>query len=393
MEAQRAVDRVTEAVREREDELVVRMLERFAEDVPDSGVGQDPDMTTAVRLSCYGNLHAALTQLARGGPPLPSGPPAEAIQAARTSVQADVPLDVLLQTYRVGQAVCWDAMLDAVNAMSELDSQTRSDALRFCTQYLFAYVDAVMPFVADEYTRERDRLLRGREQRRVQLIRDLLDGGDVDAGDLGYDLNAVHRGVAAWGTGADAELARLAEALHAHPLVVAVSGQTVWGWLAGGAASDDRALRAAIGEWAGGIAFGRAATGPDGFRHSHRQARAAHRIGVATNASVTHFDDVELECLLLADERAARAFVASQLAPLDAGRDGLKLRETLDAYFACAFNASAAAAKLKVNDRTIAYRLNNIEQLLGRSVRTRQTELQAAIRLERILGNTPQSSL
>ena len=59
MEAQRAVDRVTQAVREREDELVVRMLERFAEDVPDSAVGQDPDMTTAVRLSCYGNLHAA----------------------------------------------------------------------------------------------------------------------------------------------------------------------------------------------------------------------------------------------------------------------------------------------------------------------------------------------
>ncbi len=53
---------------------------------------------------------------------------------------------VLLQTYRVGQAVCWDAMLDAVDAMAELDGQTRTDALRFCTQYLFAYVDAVMPF-------------------------------------------------------------------------------------------------------------------------------------------------------------------------------------------------------------------------------------------------------
>jgi hypothetical protein len=105
----------------------------------------------------------------------------------------------LLETYRVGQAVCWDAMRDAVNAMAELDGQTRTDALRFCAHYLFAYVDAVIPFVADEYTRERDRLLRGREQRRVQLIRDLLDGGDVDSGDLGYDLNAVHRGMVAWG--------------------------------------------------------------------------------------------------------------------------------------------------------------------------------------------------
>ncbi len=104
-------------------------------------------------------------------------------------------------------------------------------------------------------------------------------------------------------------------------------------------------------------------------------------------AAVTHFDDVELECVLLADERAARAFVLSQLAPLDAGRGGAKLRETLSAYFECAFNASAAAAKLKVNDRTVAYRLNTVEQLLGHPLRARQTELQAAIRLERVLGD------
>ena len=38
---------------------------------------------------------------------------------------------------------------------------------------------------------------------------------------------------------------------------------------------------------------------------------------------------------------------------------------------------------MKVSDRTIAYRLNIIEQLLGRPVRARPTELQAAIRLER----------
>ncbi len=40
---------------------------------------------------------------------------------------------------------------------------------------------------------------------------------------------------------------------------------------------------------------------------------------------------------------------------------------------------------LNVNDRTIAYRLNSIEEQLGRPVRARQTELQAAMRLERML--------
>lgn len=386
-EAQTAIDRVTQVVREREDELVDRMLERFADDVPDSGVGEDPDMTAVVRLSCHGNLQAALTQLAHGGPPLPSGPPSQAIEAARASVRAGVPLPDLLQTYRVGQAVCWDAMLDAIESAAEISDQARTDALRICTHFLFAYVDAVIPYVTDEYTREHDRLLRGREQRRVQLIRDVLEGGEVDSGELGYDLNATHRGLVAWGAGADTELARLAEALDSRVLVVAVSGQTVWGWLAGGTAGEDRALTALLRGWGGGIAVGRAAIGPDGFRRTHQQARAAHRIGVAMSAAVTYFDDVELECVLLADERSARAFVRSQLAPLDAGRGGAKLRETLSAYFECAFNASAAAAKLKVNDRTVAYRLNAVEQLLGHPLRARQTELQAAIRLERVLGD------
>jgi hypothetical protein len=385
-EVQTAIDRMTQAVREREDELVDRMLERFADHVPDSGVGEDPDMAAVVRLSCHGNLQAALSQLAHGDPPLPSGPPSQAIDAARTSVRTGVPLADLLQTYRVGQAVCWDAMLDAIQSVTEVSDQARTDALRTCTHFLFAYVDAVIPHVTDEYTREHDRLLRGREQRRVQLIRDLLDGGAVDGGELGYDLNSTHRGLVAWGVGADTELARLSEALNSGALVVAMSGQTVWGWLAGGDAGDDRALRAALGDWEGGLAVGRVAIGPDGFRRTHRQARAAHRIGVATRAAVTHFDDVELECVLLADERGARAFVDNQLAPLDTGRDGAKLRETLSAYFECSFNASAAAARLNVNDRTIAYRLNTAEQLLGHPVRTRHTELQAAIRLERVLG-------
>jgi PucR C-terminal helix-turn-helix domain/GGDEF-like domain len=386
VEAQHAVDTVAQAVRRHEDDLVERMLERFGTDVPDSGVGDDPDMAAALRHSAYANLRAGLAHMGRRGPPLPAGPPSDAIAGARISAQAGVPLAAVLQSYRIGQSVVWDAILQAVCALDDLDAKARSEVLRVCTQYSFAYVDTITPFVTNEYTRERDRLLRGREQRRVQLVRDVLDGGEVDSGDLGYDLEMTHRAAVAWGAGAEAELVRFAGRLRALLLVVSVSGQTVWGWLGAGAVADDRALRAAVGDWPGGLAFGRAASGPDGFRTSHREARAAHRVGAATGDAVTHFDEVALETLMLADERAARAFVAAELSSLDAGRDGIKLRETLSAYFACGFNASAAASLLNVNDRTVAYRLNTIEQLLGRPVRARQAELQAAIRLERVLG-------
>jgi hypothetical protein len=89
---QGAVDAVARAVRRREDELVATMLERFAREVRGSGVGEDPEMDAAMR------------------PPLPSGPPIDAIEEARTSAQAGVSLAALLRTYRIGQAVAWDTV-------------------------------------------------------------------------------------------------------------------------------------------------------------------------------------------------------------------------------------------------------------------------------------------
>jgi len=383
--ARRIVDLIVDAVERREDELVARMLERFATEAPESAVGVDPDMTEAMRRSSHANLRAAISGLRRGDAPLASGPPSDAIEEARTSARMGVSLVAGVQTYRIGQAVVWDAVLDALERIDG-DRADRDEALRICTRHTFAYVDAVIPPVADAYARERDRLVRGREQRRVQLVRDLLDGADVDGGALGYDPAGRHRAVIAWGPGADDELGRIAAALRARPLVVAVNDQTSWGWLGGGAAHDDRAVRDIVGGWSGGIALGRATVGPDGFRQGHVEARSAHRIGVATGDPVTWFDDVALEAAMLSDEAAARAFVAAELAGLDDDRDGRKLRDTLSAYFASGFNASAAAAALGVNDRTVAHRLRAIEDRIGRPVRARQTELQAAIRLERVLG-------
>lgn len=382
---------VAQTVRTRSDVLVETMMERFVAEVPHARVQDDPDVTAAMRESCHANLRTSLGELERADRPLATGPPSGALEEARTTAQAGVPLDALLQTYRIGHSVAWEAMVEAVSGLSDLSDQHRTEVLLRCSRYAFAYVDQVMPLIAAEHTQERDRLMRGREQRRAQLVRDAIDGTPVDSGELGYDLAGVHQAAVGWGGDGEAALLALATALGTRPLMVSVAGQTVWGWLGGGT-HDDRALRraaAALDLADGGLALGTAASGPRGFAESHRQARGAHRIGVATGASVVHFADVALECLLLVDEAAARAFVAAELAPLNVGRDGHKLRDTLAAYFASGFNASAAAATLNVNDRTIAYRLSTIEERLGRPVRSRQTELQAAIRLERILGGAP----
>src|SRR5919107_725495 len=64
--------------------------------------------------------------------------------------------------------------------------------LRIGSHWLFAYVDAIARQVTKEYIRERDRVMRSSIERRVQLVRDILDGATIDAGELGYDPQVEH---------------------------------------------------------------------------------------------------------------------------------------------------------------------------------------------------------
>ena len=131
-----------------------------------------------------------------------------------------------------------------------------------------------------------------------------------------------------------------------------------------------------------------AGLGINGFRDSHEQALAAHRVAAHLTQPVTRYDEVALEAVLLGDVRAARRFVERELGSL-ASRDPRTsvLRDTLGSYLQSGFNAAAAAARLNVSDRTVAYRIHGIEDLLGHSVLARSSELAAAVRLHRVLNS------
>ena len=243
-----------------------------------------------------------------------------------------------------------------------------------------------------QYTRERDRIMRSSIERRVQLVREILDGATIDAGELGYDLDAEHLAVVVQGPGAEAWLDELAAGsiAAADDRGVKPSGlgmawrrgasstPTDWRLLARVSVPDD--TYAAVGEprWAA-----------EGFRRSHAEALAAHQVGQRLRAPLTRYDDVTLEAALLADERVARRLVDHELGPLaDDDERAAKLRTTLDAYLRTGQNASAAAAMLNVNDRTVAYRIRAIEDLLGRSVAARSPELATALRLRPLRVST-----
>src|SRR3954454_16860787 len=210
------------------DELVETMLPRMRAEVPDFDIGRRPELRDAELASIYGNIRAVLGAL--GGDRTQPHAPGEATEEARVTARAGVPLESLLHTYRVGHAVVWDRALDIAEEVAP-DARSRNAVLKIGSRWLFSYVDAVARHVTIEYNRERDRIMRSSVDRRVQLVRDILDGATIDAGELGYDLDAEHLALVAPGPGAEDWLDELSRRVERRLLTIAVSDQVVWGWL------------------------------------------------------------------------------------------------------------------------------------------------------------------
>ena len=95
--------------------------------------------------------------------------------------------------------------------------------------------------------------------------------------------------------------------------------------------------------------------------------RTAQRLGL--RGWIASPDQLALERLLLADPDLADATVHRELGPVLADeRLGEELMETLQAYFDTGENVTAAARRLHLATRTVAYRLEKIESLLGHSL-------------------------
>ena len=149
------------------------------------------------------------------------------------------------------------------------------------------------------------------------------------------------------------------------PVVAAAGGRLVVIVPVGRRQPDvERALRAAAPGFA-------AVTSPAGAlldtAVAHREARAA--LAVVERAWVrgrlVDARSVLLERALLAEPGLLRAAVDQELAPLQDAPRGGALVATLEAYLAERENVRAAGRRLGIAPRTVAYRLERIERLVG----------------------------
>lgn len=379
------VAQIADALRQDADALAVALGERAAAHNPE-WVTERPELgPVGFRVSRAG-FEAGLGALAAGGA-LPDACPEPDAEFARVAAREGVPLPVVLETYRLAHAVLWEAWFETV-ARLEPDVRRHGPLLQAGSRFFFAYFDRVTEQVVERYARERDAALRG-GRRRLHLVREVLDGADVDPDVAGYPLAAHHLGLVAWGDGAPEAAEALAAAVSRRLLLVDVSEGIHWGWLGGPrplGAEARCALVAFAPPTAARLAVGVEAEGREGFRSTHVDARTAQRAAWKTDRRMTLFDDVALEALAGSDEAAAQRFVEHELRGVN-GPDtrSVRLRETLAAYFAHGSNAVATAKALGIHEQTVAQRLNAVEKRTGRAIVDRRAELETALRLRRYL--------
>lgn len=388
---------VAEAVRRRIPDIASEIEREVLLQVPESHGRDDPILSESERPSIISALAGIVNGLASGRR-LPDSASDAALQEARVVAQAGVDLHALLKTYRVGQAITWNAILE--EAMRVIpDDERRVAVLRQASDFHYAWNDKVTEGVVATYQAEYNAyFFRSQDRKRRAVVSDLLRGVPTDSEQLGYNLRTEHLAIVAWGRSPEANIRTIAQALEARHLTVSGTSGTVLGWL--GASSLARLLnerpdvfKAMPGTY---LSIGEVAAGVEGFRLSHRQAWQAYRVNRVRPHDLLRYEDVALEALVLRDRQAMRDFVARELRGLDEAESRTDLlRETLKAYFKSGQNAASTATAIHVHERTVAYRLRSIEQRLGVSINTRRDEIAVALRLADILaamgGNDDQS--
>jgi hypothetical protein len=371
-------------LQDRIDALAEGTYERLRREIPEWLV-ERPELSAAGRAFARESILAELAAL-QNDARLPDTCPAVDTEGAQQAARLGAPLSSLLSGYRAGHAAQWEAWFDLVEQHAETADERKALAERG-SRFFFAYADLLSRFVTEEYSRERDRIIRSHEQRRVNLVRELLNDADVDPRILEYDVERYHVGTIVWGPEAADAARDLAKQLNRRLLLVGVIDETWWAWLGSTEPLDDRTSNA-LGCFQPPpdtrLALGAEGSGIEGFRRTHRQAVTAQRAALGSAAPITRYEDIALEALAAKDEDEARDFIRRELRDLDDDDPrSRRLRETLRAYFRAGQNAAATAATLGLHEQTVAQRLRAVEERIGRPVPARRAELETALRLRR----------
>lgn len=395
------------------EQIAGEMYAYLAEQLPEARA--DPGIAGLTLASCASNVEAMISMVRHNIPASATEAPVAALEHARRMAARGGSVDSTLRFYRLGHAFFW-ASWSAELTETIPDRERLVIALQQTAAFFFHYIDIVSARVGAEHVAERERLLRRAAVVRADIVRTVLAGESVEAGQaeraLGHTLDGNHMAFVCWSRGDSAELERVALAVAellgtGRPLLVADGPHLLGGWVHAEGPSDHssaaveplvgtktfdligKAARAASGDVH--VAVGSPGLGLAGFRESRLQADRARRIAELTGRrapSLTAYPDVALVDLLSRDLPAARSFVAAQLGALTArGATPDRAREALLVVLAHQGGLAAAAHILGVHRNTVLHRVRRAEELRGRPTTEQPSELHVALVLAEVLGD------
>ncbi|WP_448609778.1 PucR family transcriptional regulator [Geodermatophilus sp. URMC 60] len=323
---------------------------------------------------------------------------------ARVQAELRIPQTALQRSYRVGFAEMWRAWADRLQEVAEAADVPRGEAVRALarlTTTILDYQDHVASLVAENHARVDEALSRTRAHVRQGLVREILRGNRTslapsDLITLDHDLGGEHV-VVLLPEVAEGAAGSLMTGVRArtgvrqtlvHPLDL--SRTAVWLTLPAWTREAHRRLLSALADAGVEASVSEPLGGLPGFREAHEQAQDVERVraawGRGTAPRVLEHADVALEVILLRDPERGRRFVRTELGPLaEDTAEAARLRETLQASFRLGSHV-AAAEHLQLHEHTVRNRLHRAEEHLGHPLTERRTELQVALRLQRLLA-------
>jgi hypothetical protein len=381
----RALARVAEQLELDVDEVAVRFLETVRRELRSPGFISAPELNAAYLRGTAATLRDMLARLRTGSEPSPSALCPDEAHLARLWAQAGEDLHALIRVCHGALVMLWTEIWSASRtAIPSADE--RWTALEEALTRLLAYRVKAAHLIQTEYDAEIARIenTSASSHDRTDLVLRLLRGQDVASADIGHDLELEHLALVAVGPGALETVRALAGRLERKLLVIEAPDRALWGWISGSDGLGAAAVSDLVSwqrQHTASVFFGEPASGPDGFRLSHRQALTALRVATAADMHVARYDDVAL--VAMARPEDACAFVEHELGPLcgDDDRCG-SLRRTLDAYLRHGQSATATASVLRRNRHTVSNQLDTIrEQLRYSNLEERAGELHLALRL------------
>ena len=380
---------LAECLRRRRGEIEEALLTRTYT-IAEPAEAADPEYVEGLRATVSAALEYGLAAVEQGEGSTPV--PILLLAQARLAARNGVSLDTVLRRYFAGYTLLSDFLVSEARKQALLDS----DEFRRILRGQAALFDQLLAAVSEEHRREAEKRIATSAQRRIERIERLLAGELLDASGLGYDFGGWNLGVMATGSNAAQALREAARTQDCRLLLARPEEDLVWAWLGSRRPLDPDRLRhiaSSLDSSSVVGALGEPAEGLSGWRVTHRQARAAHRVALRSPASVVRYANVALLASALQDDLLCVSLHEIFLAPLEEERDGGEaLREALNAYFSAKRNVSAAAAALGVSRNTIAGRLEAVERRLGRPLVGCATNLEVALRLLE-LSNRPRFPL